>query len=81
MRKKWLLERLKDGTSFMLVVFPEKQGTIPTWDNLWPLIVEVYGQKETSILELFQDEIEALRKNVLRKTQPKTTITRSILRV
>ena len=67
MRKKRILETLKDGTSYMLVVFPEKQGTIPTW--------------VPSILEPFQDEIEALRKNMLRKTQPKTTITRSILRV
>ena len=70
MRKKWLLERLKDGTSFMLVVFPEKQGTIPTWDNLWPLIGEVYGQEVSTILEPFQDEIEALQKKVLKNPNP-----------
>ena len=70
MRKKRILETLKDGTSYMLVVFPEKQGTIPTWDNLWPLIVEVYGQEVSSILEPFQGEIEAPQKNMLKKPNP-----------
>ena len=49
----WIRARMDDGTTFRLVVFPasdETRTTLATWDNLFELVHESYGDTVAGIL-------------------------------
>ena len=57
---EWLAARLEDGTEHLLVLLPAADGQVATWDNVWSLIREHFGEKCHAALLPFREEIEAL---------------------
>lgn len=41
----WLRARLLDGTRFKLAVFPVSGGTVATWDGVYRLVEELFGEE------------------------------------
>ena len=51
----WLEARLKAGRSFRLVVFPQAQAVVATWDNVFEMIRKFYDQEIYNRVVLFKD--------------------------
>lgn len=60
-RAEWLAARHADGTQHQLVLFPAGSGSVATWENLWRLIGEQFGEQVDAALEPFKAQIEALK--------------------
>eukprot|EP00040_Diaphanoeca_grandis_P033658 m.206509 g.206509 ORF g.206509 m.206509 type:complete len:292 (+) comp32955_c1_seq8:237-1112(+) len=69
MRSPWLRERLSDGTQHMLVVFPSSAGVVVTWENLWRLVKQSYGDEVDRKLHPFKRDIEQLQARIIATTK------------
>jgi len=54
----WLRARLQDGTRFKLVIFPASGGTVATWDGVFDLVLDVYGEEAHERILPFREAVE-----------------------
>lgn len=57
----WLEKRLRDDSRHRLVVFPASEGTVATWDGVFDLVAEHFGDHVVSKLEPFRKDIKSMR--------------------
>ena len=51
----WLEVKLKSGRSFRLVVFPQAQAVVATWDNVFEMIQKYYDEEIYNRVIVFKD--------------------------
>lgn len=58
--QSWMEQRLLDGTTHKLVLFPSLVGTIATWDGVFEMTRKAYGDELSALLEPFNEEVKQL---------------------
>ena len=57
----WMESRCKDSTQHRLVVFADQEGKPATWENIWTLVRDHFGEACADRLQPFQAAIMALQ--------------------
>jgi hypothetical protein len=58
--RSWMEQRLLDGTTHKLVLFPSAEGTIASWDGVFQMVHKAYGDEVYQKLKPFNEEIKQM---------------------